>query len=93
MNTLLTISAMIILLNAFLCLYRAFRGPLVQDRILGINIIGTKTLAVLVLVAHIFKSDMYLDIALVYALLNFVVTITVSHYIENTVPKDNNLES
>lgn len=73
---------MILMLNAFLCLYRAFKGPTVPDRILAINIVNTKTLVVLVLIAYIFRQGMYLDIALVYALLSFIVTVAASRYLE-----------
>jgi len=74
--------AVILIVNAFLCLYRAGRGPTVPDRILAINIVGTKTLVVLVLLAYIFNQPMYLDIALVYGLLNFIVTIAAARYME-----------
>jgi multicomponent Na+:H+ antiporter subunit F len=81
-NTYLTAVAIIITANAFLCFYRAVNGPTIMDRVLAINIIGTKTLTVLVLVAYVFNNPMYLDVALVYALLNFVVTVAASRYIE-----------
>lgn len=70
------------LANAFLCLVRAYLGPTVADRILAVNIIGTKTLVVLVLLAYIFGRNLYLDVALVYGLLNFVVTVVASRFIE-----------
>jgi len=72
----------LLIVNAFLCLYRAARGPTVPDRILAINIVGTKTLVVLVLIAYIFDQPMYLDIALVYGLLNFIVTVVAARYME-----------
>ncbi len=71
-----------LLVNAFLCLYRAFRGPTVADRILGVNIIGTKTLVMLVLLAFVFRSRFYLDVAVVYGLLNFVVTLAAARFLE-----------
>jgi multicomponent Na+:H+ antiporter subunit F len=55
---------------------------MIQDRLLGMNIVSTKTLTVLVLVAFIFKSSFYLDIAIVYALLNFIITAATSRYLE-----------
>ena len=82
MNTLLTVAVVIILLNTFFLLYQALKGPTVQDRIIGINIVGTKTLAVLVLISYIFKSSLYLDVAIVYAFLNLVAVISVSRYLE-----------
>ncbi|MFH0847069.1 MAG: cation:proton antiporter [Chloroflexota bacterium] len=93
MDTLLSVAALVILVNSFLCFYRALRGPTIQDRLLGINIIGTKTLAILALVAYIFKSNLYLDIAMVYALLNFIVTIAVSRYLETEGWEENHFDS
>ena len=72
----------ILIANAFLCLFRAARGPTVPDRILAINIVGTKTLVVLVLITYVFDQPMYLDIALIYGLLNFIVTIAAARYME-----------
>jgi len=72
----------ILIANAFLCLYRAFRGPTVPDRILAVNIVGTKTLVILVLIAYIFRQAMYLDVALVYGLLNFIITVAAARYLE-----------
>ena len=72
-----------VMVNAFLCLYQGAKGPTIQDRVISINIVNTKTLVVLLLVFFVIgQPEMYLDIALVYALLNFVVTIAVSRYIE-----------
>lgn len=71
-----------LLLNAFACLWRATVGPTVVDRVLAVNIIGTKTLVVLVLLAMIFGRSMLLDVALVYGLLNFVITLAASRFLE-----------
>jgi multicomponent Na+:H+ antiporter subunit F len=83
MNTFFLAVAAAIMANAFLCLYQAFKGPTIQDRLISVNIVNTKTLIVLLLVfAVIGHPGMYLDIALVYALLNFVVTVTLCRYAE-----------
>lgn len=74
--------AIALILNACLCLYRGIKGPTVQDRMIGINIVNTKTMVVLLILATILGQELYLDISLVYALLNFVVTVTISRYIE-----------
>ncbi|MDI7252213.1 MAG: monovalent cation/H+ antiporter complex subunit F, partial [Actinomycetota bacterium] len=68
--------------NAFICLYRAAVGPTTQDRVLGVNIVGTKTLVVVVLVTYILAENYFLDVAIVYALLLFVVTVALSRYLE-----------
>lgn len=75
-------TTLFLVINALLCLYRAFMGPTVLDRILAINIIGTKTIVVLVLIAYIFHQAMYVDVALVYGVLNFIASIAAARYIE-----------
>ena len=72
----------LLLLNAMVCFYRVVSGVSVLDRMVSINIIGTKTLIILVLVAYVFEEGFYLNLAFVYALLNFVVTIAVARYLE-----------
>jgi multicomponent Na+:H+ antiporter subunit F len=74
--------AIFLMVNAFACLWRATAGPTVVDRMLAINIVGTKTLVVLTLLALVFGRSMLLDVALVYGLLNFVITVTASRFLE-----------
>lgn len=71
-----------LLVNAFACLWRASTGPTVVDRVLAVNIIGTKSLVVLTLLALVFGRSMLLDVALVYGLLNFVITISAGRFME-----------
>ena len=82
MNTFFLAVAAVLVVNAFVCLYRSAAGPTIQDRIIGINIVNTKTMVVLLILSAFLGEELYLDIALVYALLNFVVTITISRYVE-----------
>lgn len=82
MNAFLWGLALFLLLNAFLCLLRAYLGPTAADRLLAVNVIGTKTLVVLALLAFVFDRTLFVDVALVYALLNFVVTIAASRLME-----------
>ncbi len=67
----------------FCCLYRALRGPTVFDRMIAVGAIGTKTLIILVLIGFIFgRVDMFIDISIVYALLNFLGTLAAAKYFE-----------
>ena len=67
----------------FLCLYRGIYGPTVIDRIVAIGAIGTKTLAILVLMGFIYgRIEMFLDISMVYAILNFIGTLAAAKYFE-----------
>ncbi len=76
------IITLILIITAFLCLYRAIIGPNAWDRLIAINVIGTKTIIILVLIGFIFDSLYFIDVAFVYALFNFILTIALSKYIE-----------
>jgi len=65
-----------------LVLYRAIKGPMLYDRALAVNVIGTKTVVVLALIGFIYNRPYFLDIALVYALINFIATIAILKYSE-----------
>ncbi|HDH87770.1 MAG: hypothetical protein B6I32_02820 [Desulfobacterium sp. 4572_20] len=68
----------------FLCLYRGVFGPGVLNRIAAISAIGTKTLVILLIMGFIYhRVDMFVDISMVYALLNFIGTIAAAKYLEN----------
>jgi len=68
-------------------LYRIIMGPTGFDRILGANVIGTKTAVILVIIGTLFERvEMFVDFAIAYALLNFVGAIVVSRYFNRTVP-------
>jgi multicomponent Na+:H+ antiporter subunit F len=70
-------------LLVLVCLYRVVFGPTIIDRIVSVGAIGTKTLIVLVLIGFIYKRiEMFIDISLVYALLNFIGTLAAAKYFE-----------
>jgi len=67
-----------------LALYRTIFGPTIIDRMMGANVIGTKTTALLIIIGTIYgRVDMFVDIALAYAMLNFIVTVAASRYFHN----------
>jgi multicomponent Na+:H+ antiporter subunit F len=64
-------------------LYRVVKGPTVFDRLLGAGAIGTKTLVLICLIGFEFnRIDMFIDITLTYAVLNFVGIIAIAKYFE-----------
>jgi multicomponent Na+:H+ antiporter subunit F len=67
----------ILILALLLVLVRALRGPSVFDRILAVNVAGTKTVILVALLGFVSARPEFLDIALLYALMNFVVTIAI----------------
>lgn len=54
-----------------------FRGPSLYDRVLAANLFGTKTALLIVVTGFVTGRPDFVDIALVYALLNFISTIAV----------------
>lgn len=76
------IAALVIVLAAILVLYRAIKGPTIFDRLLAVNVIGTKTVVLIALIGYIYERPHFLDIALVYAIINFISTIAFLKYKE-----------
>ena len=58
-----------------LMIVRAIAGPSQYDRILAVNSFGTKTVLLIAVIGYLFGRPDFLDIAIVYALINFVTTI------------------
>jgi len=65
-----------------LSLYRGVAGPGVFNRVAAVNIIGTKTIALLVVMGYFFERPYFLDIALLYAMINFIGTLVFAKYLE-----------
>lgn len=77
------IAAMIgVLVTMALILLRALLGPTVYDRILAINVFGTKTVMFIAVLGFLDGRPEWLDIALVYALINFIGTIAVLKFMQ-----------
>lgn len=66
-----------ILISMILALVRAFAGPTLYDRILAGNSFGTKTVLLIGVMGYLTGRPDFLDIALVYALINFAGTIAI----------------
>jgi len=67
----------------FLILYRVVFGPGVFNRIAALSVIGTKTLIILLIIGFLYnRVDMFVDISMVYALLNLIGTLAASKYLE-----------
>jgi len=82
LDFLYNLGAILVMLMIFLSLIRALVGPTAPDRVVAINIIGTKTLVIITLIARIYGQEYFLDIAMVYALMSFITTIGVAKYLE-----------
>ncbi len=70
-----------ILITMFLALIASVRGPTVFDRILAINMFGTKTVLLIAVSGFLLGRPEWLDLALVYALVNFIGTVAVLKFV------------
>ena len=66
-----------------LALVRALMGPSVYDRVLAVNVFGTKTVLLLSVIAFLYGRPDFLDLALAYALVNMVGILAVLEYFQN----------
>lgn len=82
--TMFTAAAIAILISMALALTRAFIGPTLYDRILAVNMFGTKTVLMIAVLGFLMGRPDFLDIALVYALINFISIIGVLRFFEYT---------
>lgn len=76
-----------ILVAMGLALLRTLLGPTVWDRILAVNSFGTKTVLLIALLGALAGRTDYLDVALLYALINFIGTVALMKYVE-TAPRE-----
>ena len=71
-----------LLLCMFMCLYRGGRGPTAPDRIVAIDIMGILMVGFCAIFSIITKKDLYMNIAISWALLNFIGTLSLAKYLE-----------
>ena len=72
-----TISILVVMILAII---RGVIGPTLYDRILAVNMFGTKTVLLISLLGFVMGRPEFLDIAIVYALINFISVIGVLHF-------------
>jgi len=80
--TTFTVLFMLLLLGAFMCLFRLWKGPTAPDRAVAIDILGTLVVGFCALYALQTKSSFYINIGVAWALLSFVGTIALAKYLE-----------
>ena len=72
----------ILIICCFMCLYRVAVGPTPSDRIVAIDILGTMVVGFCAIYSAFTKQDLYMIIAISWALLSFVGTIALAKYLE-----------
>lgn len=76
------LTAIILLIVMAITLIRAFKGPTLYDRILAVNTFGTKTVLFIAVIDFLAGRPDFLDIAIVYALINFISVIGILRFFE-----------
>jgi multicomponent Na+:H+ antiporter subunit F len=76
------ITAFAILVALGIALARAFAGPTIFDRILAVNSVGTKTVLLIAVLGFLTGRPEFLDIAIVYALINFIGVVAVLKHVK-----------
>ncbi len=87
-NAMLIAAIIAVMVTMILALIRALIGPTEYDRMLAANSFGTKTVLLIALGGHLLSWHSFLDVALLYALVNFVGTIAVMRFFEYRTPAD-----
>jgi multicomponent Na+:H+ antiporter subunit F len=83
MNDFFLIVSLILGALVLICLYRGILGPGFLNRIVAVNVIGTKIVVIMMLMGFIYqRPDLFVDTALGYALLNFIGTLAAAKYLE-----------
>ena len=80
LSTILLGAAVAFVVFAIVGLYRVYAGPTAPDRVIATSVVGTNTVIVIALLAAVLDEPVYLDIALVYGLLNFLLAIAFSKF-------------
>lgn len=81
---LLIFSSIFLSFTIILCMFRGIKGPSHADRLIAINVIGTKIVILISIISFILKETYFIDVVLVYALISFIASIVIADFIEKT---------
>lgn len=79
---LLVATTIAIVVSMALVIIRGIVGPSIYDRLLAANAFGTNIVLLIALLSFLVDDMMYLDVALVYALINFITTVALLKYVK-----------
>ena len=71
--------------GVFLCLLRMIMGPTGADRAVALDTVTTVSTALIVVLGYFFQRYIYLDVALVYALLMFIGSVVIARFLERGI--------
>lgn len=82
MAEVLMVTAASLVLLILVCIVRAARGPTTPDRAVALDTINTLAVAALVVLGTAFNEIIFIDVAIIYAMLSFVTTLYIAKYLE-----------
>lgn len=73
------------------CMFRAIVGPSNADRLIVVNVIGTKIIVLISMISVLSNKQFYEDVVIVYALISYLATVVISKYIDEEREDANDL--
>jgi multicomponent Na+:H+ antiporter subunit F len=78
------IALVLTLISIAIAILRVLLGPTIPDRVVGLDTINTLVIASMILFGVVNKEVIYIDVAIVYALLSYVTTLFIAKYLEGS---------
>jgi multicomponent Na+:H+ antiporter subunit F len=72
----------LLLLSIAIALIRVIKGPTAPDRVVGLDTINTIVIVAMVIFGAATRNIIYIDVAIIYALLSFISTLFIAKYLE-----------
>ena len=76
------IALVLVLVSVAIAIIRVLLGPTVPDRVVGLDTINTLVIAGMLLFGAAYKEIIYIDVAIVYALLSYITTLYIAKYLQ-----------
>jgi len=76
------LTLVLVLISVAIAMIRVLLGPTVPDRVVGLDTINTLVIASMVLFGAAYREVIYIDVAIVYALISYITTLFIAKYLE-----------
>ncbi len=91
--TIFFVTIAVLMVLALITMYRLVLGPTTADRVVALDTINTIIVVVLIALSAAFDTVVYIDVAIVYALLSFISTLYIAKYLSETAESEKNNSS
>ncbi len=81
MTDAMLISVLVLAALIVIAMVRLFIGPTAPDRVVALDAVNTLTIAAMILLGVVYQQIIFIDVAIVYALLSFVGTLYIAKYL------------